>query len=144
MRRTGKRWLIAVIKKTWEIAWSLWQHRNKVQEIVRDAKIRQTLKDQTVVIFAKGLSSVHFASRRLFTHKTMEERLKQRTSDLQAWVRRIQLAQARTYADPVQAVAQAAAKVVRVRRAQKAAAKYARRRSRFPSLPVRTLASFEH
>jgi hypothetical protein len=104
----GKRWLIAVINKTWEIALSLWPHRNKVQEIVRSAKLRQTLKEQTTVIFAKGLTSVHPASRRLFTHKTMDERLKQRTPDLKAWVR--------------------------VQLARRAAAKYARRRSRFPSL----------
>ena len=29
-RRTGRRWVIALIKKLWQIAWDLWQHRNNV------------------------------------------------------------------------------------------------------------------
>jgi hypothetical protein len=29
-RRTGKRWLISIIKKLWQVAWDLWDHRNKV------------------------------------------------------------------------------------------------------------------
>lgn len=29
-RRTGKRWLIALLKKLWNIAWDLWAHRNGI------------------------------------------------------------------------------------------------------------------
>ena len=29
-KRTGKRWLSAVIRKCWDIAWDQWDHRNKV------------------------------------------------------------------------------------------------------------------
>ena len=28
-RRTGKRWVIALIKKLWQIAWDLWDNRNE-------------------------------------------------------------------------------------------------------------------
>ena len=30
IRRTGKRWAIALIKKLWEISWDLWDDRNDV------------------------------------------------------------------------------------------------------------------
>jgi hypothetical protein len=29
-RRTGRRWLVAVIKKLWEVSWDFWSHRNGV------------------------------------------------------------------------------------------------------------------
>jgi hypothetical protein len=29
-RRTGKRWAISLIKKLWQIAWDLWDHRNGI------------------------------------------------------------------------------------------------------------------
>jgi hypothetical protein len=29
-RRTGRRWVIALIKKMWQIAWDLWEHRNGI------------------------------------------------------------------------------------------------------------------
>jgi hypothetical protein len=29
-RRTGRRWVIALIKKLWQIAWDLWQHCNSM------------------------------------------------------------------------------------------------------------------
>ena len=29
-RRSGKRWLSAVIRKLWDVCWDLWDHRNKV------------------------------------------------------------------------------------------------------------------
>jgi hypothetical protein len=30
LRRSGKRWLNAIIKKLWAIAWDLWEHRNGI------------------------------------------------------------------------------------------------------------------
>jgi hypothetical protein len=29
-RRSGKRWVVALIKKQWEIAWDMWEHRNGI------------------------------------------------------------------------------------------------------------------
>ena len=29
-RRTGRRWVEALIEKLWEISWTMWDHRNKV------------------------------------------------------------------------------------------------------------------
>jgi hypothetical protein len=29
-RRTGKHWLVSIIKKLWQVAWDLWDHQNKV------------------------------------------------------------------------------------------------------------------
>jgi len=30
-RKTGKRWLTALIQKMWKVAWDLWEHRNGVR-----------------------------------------------------------------------------------------------------------------
>jgi len=134
MRRTGKRWLVAVIKKTWEIAWSLWDHRNRVQERVRDEKLRASLKEQAIAIFARGSHGIHPASLRLFTHKTLEERLKQKTHDLQAWVRRVAAAQDRVINNPARLAAVLAAREATelraVRRMLRAAAAESAERAR--------------
>jgi hypothetical protein len=29
-KRTGRRWVISLIKKLWDTAWDLWQHRNEI------------------------------------------------------------------------------------------------------------------
>ena len=29
-RKTGKRWLVEIIKKLWLIAWDMWEHRNSI------------------------------------------------------------------------------------------------------------------
>ena len=29
-RNTGRRWLVSVIQQLWNIAWDLWEHRNKI------------------------------------------------------------------------------------------------------------------
>ena len=42
--RTGKRWAVALIKKMWDTAWDLWEHRNGIlhatENVVSDAEIR--------------------------------------------------------------------------------------------------------
>ena len=30
MRRTGRRWIIALLQKLWDISWSMWDHRNRI------------------------------------------------------------------------------------------------------------------
>jgi hypothetical protein len=42
MRRTGRRWTIALIKKLWNIAWDLWEHRIN---ILHEAESRLTTRD---------------------------------------------------------------------------------------------------
>lgn len=29
-RHTGKQWVVALLKKFWDIAWDLWEHRNGI------------------------------------------------------------------------------------------------------------------
>jgi hypothetical protein len=43
-RRIGKRWVVALIKKMWDIAWDLWEHRNGIlyqsTNVVSDAELQ--------------------------------------------------------------------------------------------------------
>jgi hypothetical protein len=53
-RRTGLRWLTALIQKLWDVAWDMWDHRNRVlhdQENWSHATLQiQQITDE----FAKG------------------------------------------------------------------------------------------
>jgi hypothetical protein len=45
-RRTGLRWLTALIQKLWDVAWDMWDHRNRVlhdqeHSVARDLQIQQ-------------------------------------------------------------------------------------------------------
>jgi hypothetical protein len=42
MRRTGRWWTMALIKKLWDIVWDLWEHRNN---ILHEAESRPTTRD---------------------------------------------------------------------------------------------------
>jgi hypothetical protein len=43
-RRTGLRWLTALIQKLWDVAWDMWDHRNRVlhqeHSVARDLQIQ--------------------------------------------------------------------------------------------------------
>jgi hypothetical protein len=101
---------------------------------VREAKLRASLKDQTRAIFARGSAGLHAASRRLFSHKTLDERLRQSTMDLQSWVRRVEAAQERAVNDPARLAAEIASREARelraVRRMLREAAAEAAERAR--------------
>jgi hypothetical protein len=50
-QRTGKCWVIALLKKSWDIAWDLWQHRNQIlheQENAVTAQYMQSMDRQVL------------------------------------------------------------------------------------------------
>jgi hypothetical protein len=57
--RTGRRWVIALIKKLWQIAWDLWQHHNNVlheQENDVAQKESEQLNRRIRTLFFRSLS----------------------------------------------------------------------------------------
>jgi hypothetical protein len=46
-RKTGKRWISSLIKKLWEIAWDLWEHRNGVLHDKINGYANQSLTEKT-------------------------------------------------------------------------------------------------
>ena len=43
-RKTGKRWIIALIKKLWLVAWDLWEHRNNILHTQTNAISKEKLQ----------------------------------------------------------------------------------------------------
>jgi hypothetical protein len=68
-RRTGKRWSTQIIKKLWEIAWDLWEHRNGIlhYQAVNHAINIDTIHLDTRVqsIFRKLLGTAPLTDRHL-------------------------------------------------------------------------------
>ena len=74
-RRSGKRWLITVIKKLWPIAWDFWQDRNKANVYKRSLRLRRELEDKVSTEFQKGHSDLVHSDKALFTRYTLTVRL---------------------------------------------------------------------
>ena len=94
LQRTGLRWLTAVIRKVWLIAWALWEHRNGVQEEVKNAARsvwnKATIRDE----YGLGVIGLAGYDTCLF-NKLLVDRLKDTLSHQEAWIRRVQAARIR-------------------------------------------------
>jgi hypothetical protein len=66
MRRTGKRWLSSVIKKMWDVAWDLWDHRNGVLHDSDDNVASQLQRKAIEEEFTLGPTTVMMEARQLF------------------------------------------------------------------------------
>ena len=57
LRRTGKRWVVALIRKLWEVSWTMWDHRNKIlhQDDLHEVLGREELKEQIEEEYLRGL-----------------------------------------------------------------------------------------
>jgi hypothetical protein len=60
-RNSGRRWLVAIIQKLWDVAWDLWDQRNhhihQIDTTQRDSQLRQDIQDEFSQGFL-GLSTV--------------------------------------------------------------------------------------
>jgi hypothetical protein len=91
-RRTGLRWLTALIQKLWDVAWDMWDHRNRVlhdqeHSVARDLQIQQITDE-----FATG--SVGLA-REAKLSGGLQSLLQRLPAYQTAWLIRIQAARAR-------------------------------------------------
>jgi hypothetical protein len=98
-RYTSKRWLIAVIKKLWEIAWDLWDKRNR---IMHDKELEQQhgkLRHDIRMEFLAGFRGLSTSVRALYKNITVKHILDKHPSTQQAWLVRIRSARgmAQTY-----------------------------------------------
>jgi hypothetical protein len=90
-KRSGKRWLTAVIRRMWDISWDLWDHRNQVQ---LDRKKEDRRAKNSVNIryeYGLGANGLDTHAAKLF-EATLAEILTFKLSKQEAWLRRITLA----------------------------------------------------
>jgi hypothetical protein len=65
-RRTGKRWLASVIQKLWDVAWVMWDHRNRILHDTEVNEAEQKLQLEVEEEFDKGSGTVTMEAKRLF------------------------------------------------------------------------------
>ena len=93
-RRTGKRWLLAVIQKMWDVAWDLWDHRNGILHN-KEVNIAEQQQDREVEAeFSLGPSTVTREAQRLF-RPGLRSLLTMPPAAKQAWIIRIRNARTR-------------------------------------------------
>ena len=101
-RRTGKRWLIAVITKLWDVAWDLWIDRNGENTKQKEQRERKQMEKQVSDEYALGYNTLHLRKRRLFTEHTLEARLGFPDQALASWLLRVASARRWAELDPGQ------------------------------------------
>ena len=94
LKRTGRRWLAAIIRKLWITAWDLWEHRNGVQQEVKKAARRAANRVIIQDEYGQGTIGLEGYDACLF-NKPLLVRLSETLDKQDAWIRRIQSARIR-------------------------------------------------
>jgi hypothetical protein len=98
-RCTGRRWVIALIKKMWQVAWDLWEYRNGIlheqQNAVSDNVILEL--DRTLQTLYQNSRSILLAGidRHLF-RLSLPQLLQKDVPYKQTWVHQVELAMKNT------------------------------------------------
>jgi hypothetical protein len=92
--KTGKRWAIALIKKLWDTAWTLWDHRNRVLHDNETSLERQELAEKIQEQFRLGTNTLPRSVRQLFREGS-DSILRRPTLNQKAWLHRITSARQR-------------------------------------------------
>jgi hypothetical protein len=97
MRRTGRRWLVELTTKFFDVSWDLWMDRNGVNARLKEERDRLHLETRVSDEYELGYQLLHLRSRKLFTGKSLEERLILSEQVLESWLLRV--SSARRWAD---------------------------------------------
>ena len=87
-RRSGRRWLIALIERMWKVSWDLWDHRNAVR---LEQHLRERRATNAIVIrveFEKGWLVLSRRDHSLF-HRGLDILTLLHPDKQDAWLRRV-------------------------------------------------------
>jgi hypothetical protein len=65
-RKTGKRWLSAIIQKLWNVAWDMWDHQNSILHDSDINEAEQQLNREVEEEFTRGSHTVTREARQMF------------------------------------------------------------------------------
>ena len=94
-RKTGKRWVVALIRKLWNTAWDMWQHRNEVQNHTVLGALADTVQRQVKEQFRIGPTGLTRQARLMFRGGIQSVLLYRSLPAQQAWLRRVTTARER-------------------------------------------------
>jgi hypothetical protein len=92
--KTGRRWITALIKKLWDTAWSLWDHRNKINTDSETSTATQELTRKIQEQFHLGVTQLPRVVKRLFQNG-IDGVMSRSTAQQKAWLRRVSVARER-------------------------------------------------
>ena len=93
-RKTGRRWLSSLIRKLWQVAWDMWEHRNS---ILHDREVGQAAEERATRIreeFDEGCVLLDKDAQLLF-RPGLNRILRYREGQQKAWLARIEVARQR-------------------------------------------------
>jgi hypothetical protein len=93
-RKSGLRWLTALIHKLWDIAWDMWDHRNRVLHDTENSVARDLEIQQITAEFQLGTAGLPALAKAMF-RRGLRPLLQQQPAYQTAWLIRIQAARAR-------------------------------------------------
>ena len=88
-RQSGKRWLVAVIKRLWDISWDLWNHRKNVRLAEEEAQAKNKARADIQAQFLAGTRDLLHGEFHLLTSRSLRDRLHDPLFRQQSWLRRI-------------------------------------------------------
>jgi hypothetical protein len=93
--RTGKRWVISLIKKLWDVAWDLWEHRNGIPHnttnLVSEAELRTLDRKIRSIFLQLQIMSLSAQDRHLLS-TLLPRLLKKDRAHKSEWLRNATLA----------------------------------------------------
>jgi hypothetical protein len=88
-RNSGRRWLIAIIKRLWTISWDMWDHRNRVRLAEEQAAARNRAREAITAQFFAGIQDLLLQDRHLILRHSITELHRAPLFRQMAWIRRI-------------------------------------------------------
>jgi hypothetical protein len=94
-KKSSKRWTAALIRKLWQVAWDLWEHRNGFLHESEDNLISNQTNNEIQEQFRAGCHELDRQSQALFA-RGADSILRKPLEVRQQWLRRVKVARSRT------------------------------------------------
>jgi hypothetical protein len=93
--RSSRRWTSAFIRKMWQVAWDLWEHRNGYLHEADNNLISQQVNQNIELQFQMGTNNLDRETKKLFKLGARQVLVKKPLEIRQQWLRRVQAARLR-------------------------------------------------
>ena len=94
-KTTGRRWITALIKKLWDVAWDMWQHRNDaLHKEQNNLKLlgHDTTKIEISDEYKKGADALMESDEKALFSQSLQDILQMPFQRQQAWVDKVKAA----------------------------------------------------
>jgi hypothetical protein len=88
-QKSGRRWLTALIRKQWRVAWDIWDYRNSIVHHKDFGTAAARMSQSVCLEYAKGVAS---SDMRVFFKAPLQALLQQSTQHQSEWLWRVQMA----------------------------------------------------